>query len=79
MYPKGLNGCLVLVITTVPESLSHCVTMLNDKPTFLQVDILQFTVDGPESKTPFLGGGSTSTSPTHPAMAPPSRQGVKSA
>ena len=77
VYPKGLNGCLVLVIITLPESLPHSVTMLNDEPTFLQVDILQFTMDGHESKTPFLGGGSASTSPTCPAMAPPTRQRVK--
>ena len=61
MYPKGMNGCLVLVITTLPESLSHTVPMLDDEPTFLQVDISQFTMDGHKSKTPFLGGGSTST------------------
>ena len=67
MYPKGRNGCLVPVITTLPESLSHGMTMLNNKPTFLQVDILQFTMDGHESKTPFLDGGSTSTSPRCPA------------
>ena len=39
-------------------------------PTFLQVDILQSTMDGHESKTPFLRGGSTSTSHIYPAMAP---------
>ena len=71
VYPKGLNGCLVSVITTLPESLSHSTTMLDDEPTFLQVDISQFTTDGHESKTPFLGSGSTSTSPTHPPMVPP--------
>ena len=33
VYPEGLNGCLVLVTTTLPESLSHGMTMLDDKPT----------------------------------------------
>ena len=70
VYPKGLNGCLVLVIITLPESLSDGMTMLDDEPTCLQVDISQFTTDGHESKTPFLGGGSTSICPTCPAMAP---------
>ena len=28
VYPKGLNGCLVPVITSLPESLSHGMTML---------------------------------------------------
>ena len=71
VYPEGLNRCLVPVITTLPESLSQGMTLLNDKSTLLQVDISQFMTEGHESKTPFLGGGSTSTSCTHPAMAPP--------
>ena len=54
VYPKGLNRCLVPVIVTLPESLSHGVTMLDDQPTFLQVDISQFTMDEHESKIPFL-------------------------
>ena len=55
VYPKGLNGCLVLVVATLPELLSHSVTMPDDEPTFLQVDILQFTTDGHGSKTPLFG------------------------
>ena len=35
------------------------------------MDISQFTMEGHESKTLFLGGGSISTSPICPAMAPP--------
>ena len=45
VYPEGLNRCLVPVITTLPESLSHGITMLNNKTTFLQVNILQFTTN----------------------------------
>ena len=71
VYLKGLNGCLVPVITTLPELLSHSMTMLDDKPTLLQVDISQYMVEGHGSKTQFLGGGSTSTSSTCLAMAPP--------
>ena len=71
VYPEELNRCLVLVITTLPKSLSHGMTMLNDEPTLLQVDLLQFTIEGHESKAPFLSGNSTSTSHTCPAMAPP--------
>ena len=59
VYPKGLNGSLDPVITSLPESLSHGITMLNDEPTLLQVDLLQFTMEGCESKTPFLSGSST--------------------
>ena len=71
VYPEGLNGCLVLVTMTLPESLSHGMTMLDDKFTFLQVEILEFVMEGHESKTLFLSGASTATSPTHPAMMPP--------
>ena len=53
VYPKGLNRCLVPVITTVPKSLSHGVTMFDKEPTLLQVDISQFMMEGHKSKTPF--------------------------
>ena len=71
VYPEGLHRCLVPVIITLPESLSHGITMLDDEPTLLQVDISQFTMDEHESKTPFLSSGSISTSPTCPDMEPP--------
>ena len=79
MYPKGLYGCLVLVTTNLHKSLSHGATMLNNKPTLLQVNISQVAIEGHESKTSFLSGNSTATSPTHSAMAPRPGQGVKSA
>ena len=44
--------------------------MLNDEPILLQVNILQFAMEGHESKTSFLSGTSTATSPTCSAMAP---------
>ena len=53
------------------QSLSHSATMLDNKPTLLQVDLSQFTMEGQELKALFLGGGLTSTSPTHLAMMPP--------
>ena len=71
VYPKGLNRCLVLVIISLPESLSHIITVLNDKPTLLQVDLLQIMTEEHEYKAPFPGGDSTPPSPTCPAMAPP--------
>ena len=71
VYSKGLNRCLVLVIMPLPKSLSHSMTMLDDEPTLLQVNLLQLTMEGHESKALFLGGSSTSTSPTCPAMVPP--------
>ena len=41
VYLEGLNGCQVLVIMTLPESLSQGVTMLKGKSTYLQVDLSQ--------------------------------------
>ena len=66
VYPKGLNGCLVPVITSLPKSLAHGTNVLNDEPTFLQVDLSQFMMEECESKAPFPGSDSTSTSPTCP-------------
>ena len=63
VYPKGLNGCLVLLITSLPKSLSHSMNVLSDEPTFLQVDLSQFMTEEHESKAPFPSGNSTSTTP----------------
>ena len=71
VYPEGLNRCLVPVITSLPKSLSHSMTMLDVEPTLLQVDLLQFMTEGCESKALFLGSSPNSTFPTCPAMAPP--------
>ena len=70
VYPEGLNGCLVPVVTSLPKSLAHGMNDLNDEPTFLQVDLSQFAVEEHESKALIPGNDSTSTSPTCPAMAP---------
>ena len=78
-YPKGLKGCLVLVITSLPKSLAHGMNVLDDEPTFLQVDLSQFMIEEHESKALFPSSDSTSMSPTCPAMAPPPKQRVKSA
>ena len=51
-YPKGLNGCLVPVVTYLPGSLAHGTSALNDEPTLLQVDLSQFT--GEECEPWFL-------------------------
>ena len=46
-------------------------TIINDEPTLLQVDLSQFMMEGCELKAPFLSGSSTCTSPTCLAMVPP--------
>ena len=71
VYPEGLNRCSAPVITSLPKSLSHSVTVLDNEPTFLQVDLSQFMMEEHESKVPFPGSDSNSTSPTCPAMVSP--------
>ena len=51
VYSEGLNGCQVPVITTLPESLSQGMTMLEGKSTFLQVDLSQSATKVQEPKT----------------------------
>ena len=71
VYPEGLKGCLVPVITSLPKSLAHGMNVLDDEPTFLQVELSQFMTEECESKAPIPGSDSTSTSPTCPVMALP--------
>ena len=67
VYPEGLNGALELVVTSLPESLTHRMNMLN-KPTFLLVDLSQFiTGDNvPEASAPHYT--SSTISSTHLTM-----------
>ena len=71
VYPEGLNGCLVPVVTSLPGSLAHGTNILNDEPTLLQVDLSKFTGEEHESKALIPSRTSTSTSPAHLAMAHP--------
>ena len=67
VYPEGLNGCQVPVITTLPEMLSNGMTMLKGESTFLQVDLSQSATKEQESKALSLGSG---LSPTLPQALP---------
>ena len=49
VYPLGLNGCEIPVIMSLPKSLAKGMTMLQGKPIYLSVDILQSAVKGQES------------------------------
>ena len=75
VYPKGLNGCLVPVTTTLPNHYPMAWPCFDDEPTLLQVDILQFMMEGCESNSSFLSGASTATYPTCSAMVPPPKLG----
>ena len=69
VYPEGLNGCQVLVIMTLPESLSNGVTLLEGKSTFLQVDLSQSTTKEQEPRALFPGGGLSTTPAVSPTRA----------
>ena len=71
VYPEGLNGCQVRVVTSLPELLSNGMTMLGGKPTFLQVDLSQSATKEQESKATSLGSGSSPPLATSPTRALP--------
>ena len=70
VYPKGLNRGLEMVVTLLPELLA-CGTSMLDKPTFLQVDLSQFTAGDSAPKDSALYQTSQPTSPTHLTMENP--------
>ena len=55
VYPVGLNGCEVPVMTSPPEPITKGVNLLSSKPIFLKVDIPQFNTEVPEVKALPLG------------------------
>ena len=76
VYPEGLNGCQVPVVTSLPQSLSNGMTMLKGEPTFLQVDLSQSAIKEQESKALSHGSGLSSTPATSPTRAlPPKAEG----
>ena len=79
VYPEGLTGGLELMVTSLPESLAHGMSMLDNEPTFLQMDLSQFTAGDCESEAPAYGRTSVCSSPTHLTMEHPPKQRPKSA
>ena len=69
VYLEGLNGCQIPVKTSLPESLSKGVTMLEGESTLLQVDLLQSATKG--FKVLSLGGCSNTTPAASPTWASP--------
>ena len=78
VYPEGLNGCLVPVVTSLLGSLAHSANALNDEAALLQVDLSQFKGEY-KSKAPIPSKTSTSTSPAHLTMAHPAKWTATSA
>ena len=50
IYPAGLNGCEVLLITSPPDPMTKAINLLRGEPIYLKVDILQSTWRGQNSK-----------------------------
>ena len=79
VYLEGLNGCQVPVVMTLPELLSNGMTMLKGKPTFLQVDLSQYTTKEQEPKASYLSSGLSPPPASGPTRAFPARQRAKAA
>ena len=71
VYPEGLSGCQIPVITSLPKLLSKGMTMLKGESTFLQVDLSQSAKKEQESKALSLGGGLSTTLAASPTRAFP--------
>ena len=78
VYPEELNGYQVLVITTLPESLSNGMTLLEGESTFLQVELSQSATKEQESNVLSLGTGLSPISAANPTRAFPPKQKAKS-
>ena len=50
IYPVGLNGCEIPLITSLPKSLANSANLPRGEPIYLRVNIPQFIVGGPEGK-----------------------------
>ena len=66
VYPAGLNGCEVPLITSPPEPMAKGINLLCSKAIYLKVDILQSNMEGPELKALPLGGHPPSISIASP-------------
>ena len=70
VYPAGLNGCEILLITSPLQPMAKGVNLLGGEPVYLKLDIPQSNTEGPELKALALGGHSSSTSIASPVRPP---------
>ena len=66
VYPAGLNGCEVVLITSPLEPMAKGINLLGSDPVYLKVDIPQSNTEEPELKAPHLSRCSPSTLVTSP-------------
>ena len=79
VYPAGLNGCEVLLITSPPEPMAKGINLLSGKPIYLRVNIPLSNMEGPELKALCLSGHPPSTLIACPVRSPPSKAKERSA
>ena len=70
VYPAGLNGYEVPLITSPPKPMAKGINLLSSKPVYLKVDILQSNTEGPALKALPLSGHSPSTLIASPVRPP---------
>ena len=70
VYPAGLNGCEVPLITSPPEPMAKGINLLGGKPIYQKVDIPQSNTEGPELKALPLDGHPPSISIASPLRPP---------
>ena len=75
VYLERLNGCQMLVIMTLPESLSQGVDPSQRQINPLQVDLSQTATEEQEPKAPYPGGGLSPTPAASPTQAFPLKAG----
>ena len=71
IYPAGLNGCDVLLITSPPVPMAKGINLLGSDPIYLKVDIPPSNMEGPELKALPLSSHSPSTLVASPIRPPP--------
>ena len=70
IYPAGLIGWEVPLITSPPEPMAKGINLFSSKPVYLKVDIPQSNTEGPELKALPLGSHSPSTLVASPVRPP---------
>ena len=70
VYPAGLNGCEVPLITSLLVPMIKGINLLSGKPIYLKVDIPQSNMEGPELKALPLSGHPPSSSIASPVRPP---------
>ena len=78
VYPMGLNRCKESILTSLPESLAHGVSLTAGEPTYLEINILQLLAEESDQKVPPIGEVSTIVIARPHKFIPPKLEGESS-